>query len=157
VPYRPHGRLPTAEQREIAARLGLPPGASDTAGILAARIADAVASAVAPGLGWTNPRAREAPSAEQWDLATELHVDISANSRRVAFARLAAAIERSREERLRALDLARGEVVCYLDGEEHWHSSVLSVQADGRVTLRGDSLGYRRRPELIRRAVDCPD
>jgi hypothetical protein len=157
MPYRSYRLPPTMAQLEVADRLRVTVVPGDTEAMLAARIADAVAPCVSPGAGWARPGSVDRPSNLQEELAAELGVDISRDTQRVAFARLAAAIEGIRWNRLAQLQLTEGQIVCMRDGTHHCHLPVSSIGPDGLVALRGDSPGYRRRPEYLQPSAACQE
>jgi hypothetical protein len=69
MPYKSRHRPPTPGQRKLADKLRIRLKRSDTIGVVAARLMDAVIDEVRPANGWSRPSSHDEPSDEQRDLA----------------------------------------------------------------------------------------
>jgi len=143
-------RPPSTEQREIAGRLGLDISA-DSSDIAAARIFDAVATAVG--------HEPTAPSTErQRAFAASLGQDVSSDSQRIASARIGEALQIRNEQAIAELDLKPGDRILRVERFEHegqWHTLerefiVSSIQPSGRIFFRGGN-GQGAWPTQIRK------
>jgi hypothetical protein len=147
-------RPPTAVQRELAERLGVRLKATDTVGVAAARLADAVIDAIQPANGWRKPPHHDPPTGAQRDLAQELNVDVDGESSRVALELIADRIEEARLQAVDRLGIRTGAQFCRGDLFGHEIVTVSSVGPDGVVRLIGDG-GTPCRWDELHRQNEC--
>jgi hypothetical protein len=146
MPYNSRHRPPTPGQRKLADRLRIRLKRSDTIGVVAARLMDAVIDEVRPANGWSRPSPHDEPSDEQRDLAQRLHLPLNKESKRVAAALIADRIEERRLAYIHKLKLSPGAIFCTERYGGHRLVTIQSIGPDGLVRLAGER-GWPRWPE----------
>lgn len=148
-------RTPSTEQISLAAAVGVDVSA-DTFDIAAARLQDAVASAI----GWEAP---EPASDRQKTFASSLGKDVAGDSKRVASAKIGEALFDNNQAAIASLALKAGDRVIRAERFEfggevqtlEQEFVVSSIQPNGRVFFKGGN-GQGAWPTQLRKVVAEP-
>lgn len=151
MPYLSRQRPPTTEQQELAELLHVDLKPTDSIGIAAARLMDAIVDQIQPPNGWRRPPRHVTPSPEQCRLADEVGACIDGETARVAQEIIADRIEIKKLDEIKQLDIRPGKRFCRMDlSGDHHIVEIHSVGPDGVVRLKRNR-GHPTRPEELHR------
>lgn len=133
----------TSEQAYVAARLGIDLASEDTFIVAQARILDAVAETI-------GETPRHDPTEKQRHLASELGIDISEDSRRVAWAKIRQTTQKryydANVEAIQRMQLVPGDVVferkVIRGPTDHTSQEIIVESTDVVSSIRWDGLVY---------------